>query len=375
MSPTALTRPGRGATVRKTGETSCRSEACRPSSPPPCSLPRRRGAHAAPEGRKPDHSRRSRSPVRTADDHRHGFKGEVAEDPAHPDGRHIFLDGFGDPASSRSWSARAVGFEAPRPGERDTDDLEGPSRPRQGSCPTSTSSLSSSVVRWSRPPNRSRPMGHDPSRHRPSGGADRRMAARSYRVAVATLKGKAGPDAVQHGQLRHRLRSQTPGVGLRQDRSHRRVLRHAHGAGLYPQHPDHVRSTTLKCPVAPDAPMRAKAFARHAEIAASVIDLCMEAHRLRPSPTWLRDLVRGARATDRQGPITSDLEGRRTVTISPSVVAHLIRGALYGPNTCNWVPYAFASQRRQRRFCSQGGGVSRHRLPLRKGLYLLDRVR
>ncbi len=74
----------------------------------------------------------------------------------------------------------------------------------------------------------------------------------------------------------------------------------------------------------------------------SVIDLCMEDT---PCVTAFPDLegdLAKVRARLAQGPITATYKGK-TVTISPGVVATLIRGALYEPNTAKWVPFALHS--------------------------------
>ena len=261
-----------------------------------------------------------------------------AEDPTHPEGRPILLDGFVVPATRPGAEKRALFQFGGGPGERETDEVE------------DAIDLAKTLPAFDIVNIDQRGTGETPDIRCGPGTDDASIQAAlidewpldRIRGCVAALKDKA--DLTQYTTLNSAIDYDLERQALGYDKID--LIGGSYGTRMAQAYihlyPEHVRSAVLNSPVAPDAPMP-EGFARHTEIALQgVIDLCMEDTTcVAAFPDLEGDLAK-LRARLAQGPITATYKGK-TVTISPGVVGAIIRGALYAPDTAKWVPFALHS--------------------------------
>ncbi|HEY3814919.1 MAG TPA: alpha/beta fold hydrolase [Caulobacteraceae bacterium] len=268
-----------------------------------------------------------------ADDRRRCFKVEVAEDPAHPDGRHIFLDGFVVPALKPGPQKRALFEFGGGPGERMTDDV--------GNALEVAKALPDvDIVHIDQ-----RGTGETPDIRCLPGTDDASIQSTLIdewplpliRACVAALKDKA--DLTQYTTLNSATDYDLERQALGYDKID--LMGGSYGTRMAQAYihlyPEHVRSAVLMSPVAPEMTMP-EGFARHTEMSLQgVIDLCMEdGDCVKAFPDLEGDLAR-VKARLAQGPVTATYKGK-PVTISPGVVGATFRGLLYGPESAKDVP-------------------------------------
>jgi pimeloyl-ACP methyl ester carboxylesterase len=270
-----------------------------------------------------------------ANDPRRCFRVEAAEDPARPEGRHILLDGFVVPASKPGPEKRALFSFGGGPGERQTDGVE------------DAMDFAKALPEFDIVIIDQRGTGETPDIRCTPGTDDASIQAMlidewpmdRIRACVAALKDKA--DLTQYTTANSAIDFDLERQALGYDKID--LIGGSYGTRMAQAYihlfPDHVRSAVLNSPVAPDAALP-EGFARHTEMSLqSVIDLCMEDTAcVKAFPDLEGDLAK-VKARLARGPITATYKGK-AVTLSPGVVGAIIRGALYGPDTAKWVPFA-----------------------------------
>ncbi|HWE45350.1 MAG TPA: alpha/beta fold hydrolase [Caulobacteraceae bacterium] len=273
--------------------------------------------------------------VAMAHDTRRCFQVEVAEDPAHPQGRHIFLDGFVVPAAKPGPEKHAIFMFGGGPGERETDDVYAPAQ-LHTALPEFDVVMIDQRGSGETPDIRCGP-GHDEASIKAA--LIDEWPIDRIRACVAALKNKA--DLTQYTTLNSAIDYDLERQALGYDRID--LVGGSYGTRMAQAYihlyPERVRSAVLLSPVAPDQRMP-EGFARHTEMSLQrVLDLCMEDTACRKAfPDAEGDLGK-VKAILAKGPISAAYNGKR-VTLSPGVVGGVIRGALYDPNAAAGVPLA-----------------------------------